>query len=1700
MVAPTGSYKVKIHFWDGAYITSYFKDNGDGTYGTTSFDDADTISITKAHTTGSPLANINFDLAGAPTGIIKGKVVDKDTGVFSGDWYSVILRGANEEWGEWRHLNVQIDVSTKEYTVKAPEGTWKVMAESWPNYPESFYTGADSVSSALWSDGATITVVAGQTLEDINFMLAFQVDKSFDYGGTGIISGSVKTAALETVPRASVELRSKDWLVFAETQTDHNGNHSFPKLPDNSYVLSAEPPSGVEAYQKYSKSTEVKVPLTGGETKTQDLTLASANVFGRLLKPDGKPASRVHFWIFEDSDGDGHFDWDSSDPKEYDGETDSNGDFSLTVSETSYGIEFHLPPDYTGVEPLSVYTFSINSSDSAEKDFGTITLSKTSKTITGSVKTADGTAISGAEINAWRIDGQGWANTTSDSSGNYSLDASQGEWEIIVERPWEGKVTWLFTGGPQLVQFAKPISLSSMSTTTGTVTATTSAAHGLKAGDVISISGSTPATYNGTHTVVSAKKTTFTFAIDSRPSSSSTGVITVTESETVDFVVSTAGSSITGKFVMPNGDAISSENIYGVSVEVWNDRGFGNWASLESDGTFSVNVAKGNYEVGFWVDPFYFPTYESPGWSEVRIKKNQVLDLTSSNSPFSDSLIELGDGSKALSFVTKSSTITGTVTDGSGAGMPKIELFAWSRKGGWAETSTDKTGAYTLYVSQGKWEVVAEPGWNSAYSPQPPKRTKVGNNQAATVNFTFATAGHVVSGSVRDSNKALVSSLEAWVYARSYDANNLDDFEVITDAPVESGEFTLKLPDGEYRVGLWISPESDYTMLVDPNTGDVEASVNLTGAESTSTVELIVAGNNSVVSGTFLDANGDAITGLDGDVFAVQGNNWKDTPINPRDGTYELSLTPGNWEIDYYIEVDDDASYLPYPGSSIQATAVADSTVTKDITLSTLDGTITGTVLDPGGTAVSETVYVWVHRDDSQASVERYFDEVETVDGAFSLKLASGYLYDVGVFLPDGFSYFEPKVTQVDLTSSTSATVTLSLVTSDATITGNVTLADTGAAVEEAFVFAWSPDGQSIEVETDSSGDYTLSLSSGSVWNIGADYETDTGTAYKTLKMATVDLTSASSATKNLVMVAKSYTLPESVADTFTASTGYSKVLSDGTEISIPANAIPVSDTSETITINIRPKVSGLSSSSTIQPVSYSYAFELFDSSGKQITQNFTKDVVVTLSYTDQDLIDLGITESEISISFYSDTKKTWEQAKKVSVDTVNNKIFASIDHFSSWGTTGGQGSSSGNSDPTITGSSFTVSEAASVGASVGTATGSDPDGDSLTYSISAGNGSGSFAIGSSTGAITVAGALDYETTQSYTLTVAVVDTASATANADFTVTVTDTNDNTPAFAQATYSSTLNDTVSAGTQLVTATATDADAGSTLIYSITAGNDSSLFAINASSGVVVTAGSLANNSGSHLLTLSASDGTNAGTAVLAITVADLTAPSAPTLTGTASTNDNTPTLSGTAEPNSTVTVYSGVTSLGQTTATGGGSYSFTPATALADGSHSVTATAADGAGNVSAASSVFSLLVDTTAPGTPAISATTPTDDATPTFNGTAEAGSLMTVYSDGSSIGQATVDSGGNYSFTPTSALGDGTYAITTTASDSTGNTSAASASLSLFVDTTVPSAPTLTGTTPTADNTPTLGGVAEANATVTAYSDGTAIGQTKLQ
>jgi len=99
------------------------------------------------------------------------------------------------------------------------------------------------------------------------------------------------------------------------------------------------------------------------------------------------------------------------------------------------------------------------------------------------------------------------------------------------------------------------------------------------------------------------------------------------------------------------------------------------------------------------------------------------------------------------------------------------------------------------------------------------------------------------------------------------------------------------------------------------------------------------------------------------------------------------------------------------------------------------------------------------------------------------------------------------------------------------------------------------------------------------------------------------------------------------------------------------------------------------------------------------------------------------------------------------------------------------------NEAPTFnTTSTTSIAENVSSGSSVVTMSATDPNNDSLIYSISSGNDAGKFTIDSSTGAITLAASLDYETTTSYTLTIQVSD-GSLTATTNQVVNITDVNE-----------------------------------------------------------------------------------------------------------------------------------------------------------------------------------------------------------------------------------------------------------------------------------------------------------------------------------
>ena len=193
------------------------------------------------------------------------------------------------------------------------------------------------------------------------------------------------------------------------------------------------------------------------------------------------------------------------------------------------------------------------------------------------------------------------------------------------------------------------------------------------------------------------------------------------------------------------------------------------------------------------------------------------------------------------------------------------------------------------------------------------------------------------------------------------------------------------------------------------------------------------------------------------------------------------------------------------------------------------------------------------------------------------------------------------------------------------------------------------------------------------------------------------------------------------------------------------------------------------------------------------------------------------------------------------------------------------------NTAPLFSEDSYTaeLSEKASTGSAVITVAARDANaGDTLTYSII--DGDGLFAIDANSGAITLTGALDYETATSHTLTIQVEDGAGATDTAEVTIDVTNANQ-APTFAQESYSASIARGADIGDIITNIAATDAE-GDTLTYSITAGNDSELFIIDITNGdIKLAVPDTRTDAGDHTLTITATDTAgNTDTATVTIT--------------------------------------------------------------------------------------------------------------------------------------------------------------------------------------------------------------------------------------
>ncbi len=288
--------------------------------------------------------------------------------------------------------------------------------------------------------------------------------------------------------------------------------------------------------------------------------------------------------------------------------------------------------------------------------------------------------------------------------------------------------------------------------------------------------------------------------------------------------------------------------------------------------------------------------------------------------------------------------------------------------------------------------------------------------------------------------------------------------------------------------------------------------------------------------------------------------------------------------------------------------------------------------------------------------------------GNFSIKTLSGHKYSVGAGLPPESKFMPAKFQKVDLTKSKSAFVTVQLRSADAKITGKVT--KNGQPVQNGFVHAWAEDGGFSGTPV-INGTYSLNVSSGTVWHIGAD-SPDGRDLYRSEEVPVV-IGNEKVVTRNFAVKKSVFIVPKPVSETFDASETKVITLEDGTSITIPSGAI---DDSGSVTVTATPTVD-VNSSKSSKPVGVGYELEARDADGNQV-KKFNSNVTIKFSYTDKQMSEAGLNEESLSSSFYDTSSNSWERVTSATQDSNNNTMSIQTDHFSAYALTDTSGQARG--------------------------------------------------------------------------------------------------------------------------------------------------------------------------------------------------------------------------------------------------------------------------------------------------------------------------------------------------------------------------------------------------------------------------------------
>ncbi len=733
------------------------------------------------------------------------------------------------------------------------------------------------------------------------------------------------------------------------------------------------------------------------------------------------------------------------------------------------------------------------------------------------------------------------------------------------------------------------------------------------------------------------------------------------------FTLTASSNQIKGKVVDGSGNAI--QNVF-VMARPTIFEGTGPMSAgasqTDSNGLFNTKVVTGSYIV-----EAYMPGMPPSNSFQCTVKDNTgASDNNSTADVYCNGVLIVNDvtgfsGSAITGTVTENdlifkiaksgTSVSGKVLDDSSNSIAFAHVEAMevdgsgNPLGGWADSPTDNSGNYTLYLKGGtsttpkNWKIR---GFAPGFGELPSLTVAVveGTNltdknlQATTADFSTVT-GTVTSGGAGVQG--------AFINIRGANGGN----STVTN---ESGRYTLKVRNGSnYTIDGFVPGKGSTTVITGVTVPiNPSADQNLTIAQA-GTITVYVCTLDDPLSAPSATNNCASRTVTTAFVGARDSNGrGNGSGSNSTSGQYDLMVPAGT-----YTVFAGDPNIGPI-GTQANVVVTANATTYVNIAPPAMY-TVSGTVTSSDSACIEGTTVFLNEKTNGRMILSQV-----NSSGAWSVSNVPNGNYTIGAGKPGCVDASDPGTLAVS--GANAAATQRTLTKADATISGSVTLSGSNVSFD-TMVSATSGTGKMVVTMVDTSQttgtNYTLNVTAGT-WTVMA--RTD---GYESSN-SSVTVVSGGSASQNLTLTAiAGYSRKEPRPYNIKPSQGgivKNSEISSDFEINIPAGVLGSSSNDGSV---LTKETTAVVDTST-QDVLGNKGIEITpkDASGQPITTISSSDgsgVTITIPY-DPTNLPAGSGEDDIVLAAWSDEKQQWAPLS-TTCDTANNKCTATTTHFSTF-------------------------------------------------------------------------------------------------------------------------------------------------------------------------------------------------------------------------------------------------------------------------------------------------------------------------------------------------------------------------------------------------------------------------------------------------